>query len=122
MPIIEREDWTPTEQDMEVRKQFREKIKAKIRTKKELQEAGHNVDPLEMENLIFHSRESFTEDQLGSIFIEKADKSNLPHEDNVIGTRDQSFAYAHGNLDKLDEFPNRFKKTEFKKPEPDSDE
>ena len=68
-------------------------VKEKIVTKKALQASGHKINPLDVDDLIFE-----TEDQLGSIFEEDPLINHLPDARNVLGPRDQSLAYAYGDI------------------------
>ena len=86
----------------------------RLATKREIREAGldENIDPLNVENLIM-SDSSFTEDEMGAIFLEKVDNNHLPHERNKVETlsktQEASMAYVYGsNLEKPTE--NRFEK------------
>ena len=72
-------------------------VKEKIVTKKALQASGHKINPLDVDDLIFEN-----EDQLGSIFEEDPLTNHLPDERNVLRPRDQSLAYAYGDLDDID--------------------
>lgn len=97
LPIVEDENWSPTQVDYEMRNKWRDQVKKDIVTKKMLQESGHTIDPLDIDNLVLHGRDSFTEDQLGAIFMEKSNSVHLPADKNVLDKQDQSMAYAYGD-------------------------